>query len=100
LSTAPQLICKKNGECQITVGNRKKCKKCRYERCKASGMTQDAILDDGQVLIFRKKVHSYRRDENVNYFFVFAFLHGYLGLILFFSVYTEKFKTGNFLFFL
>ena len=33
---------------------RKKCKKCRYERCKASGMTQDAILDDIQVLIENK----------------------------------------------
>ena len=43
-----EMTCKKLGSCKITLKNRKKCKKCRYQRCKESGMTQDAILDDDQ----------------------------------------------------
>eukprot|EP00094_Tigriopus_californicus_P006619 TCALIF_06374-PA protein Name:"Similar to Hr39 Nuclear hormone receptor FTZ-F1 beta (Drosophila melanogaster)" AED:0.57 eAED:0.57 QI:0/0/0/0.5/1/1/2/0/509 len=42
----PDFICRKNGECDIQLNKRKKCRKCRYDRCVEIGMRQDRILDD------------------------------------------------------
>lgn len=48
-------MCKKNGNCVLTVNNRRRCQRCRYERCAAAGMRSDAVLNDDQKKIrFRK----------------------------------------------
>lgn len=54
-SRRPNFICKKNQGCIITVVVRRKCQKCRYERCLVAGMKPDAVLNDEQKKVrFRK----------------------------------------------
>lgn len=51
----PNFVCKKGGNCTITVKTRRRCQKCRYNRCIQTGMSPDAVLDDDQKKIrFRK----------------------------------------------
>jgi len=51
----PNFTCKKNDTCLINVATRRKCQKCRYERCLVAGMNPDAVLDEGQKKVrFRK----------------------------------------------
>lgn len=51
----PTFVCKKNDDCIITVATRRRCQKCRYDRCVAAGMRSDAVLDEDQKKIrFRK----------------------------------------------
>lgn len=44
----PNFVCKRSNRCQITVDTRKKCQKCRYERCTLAGMRPDAVLNEDQ----------------------------------------------------
>ena len=61
-SKVTEFVCKKGGSCRITVKNRKKCKQCRYERCKLTGMTEEAILDDDRKKQrFRKMLEKRKR---------------------------------------
>jgi len=54
-SKNPEFQCKKNNLCTITVLNRRRCQKCRYERCLLAGMKPGAVLDTNQKKIrFRK----------------------------------------------
>jgi hypothetical protein len=51
----PIFVCKKNEDCTITVATRRRCQKCRYERCIVAGMNPDAVLNDDQKKVrFRK----------------------------------------------
>ena len=51
----PNFICKKGGQCLVTVKTRRRCQKCRYERCLMTGMNPEAVLDESQKKIrFRK----------------------------------------------
>ena len=44
----PNFACKKGGNCVITIKTRRRCQKCRYNRCLQTGMNPDAVLDDDQ----------------------------------------------------
>ncbi len=44
----PVLVCKWNGTCDVTVKNRRRCQKCRYDRCLSAGMRPECVLDLGQ----------------------------------------------------
>ena len=51
----PKYFCKNSGQCQITFKNRRRCQKCRYEKCIFTGMTPEAVLSEDQKHIrFRK----------------------------------------------
>lgn len=51
----PTFVCKKNGRCTITVTTRRRCQKCRYDKCVAAGMKSEAVLDEDQKKVrFRK----------------------------------------------
>ncbi len=53
--------CKKNGRCVITVLTRRRCQKCRYNRCQLAGMTPDAVLNEDQKRIRFRKVNQKRQ---------------------------------------
>jgi hypothetical protein len=55
-------MCHQNGGCQVTVENRQKCKKCRYDKCIKSGMKPDAILSEDQKEIRFRKILSKKRN--------------------------------------
>jgi len=51
----PTFTCKKNGNCIMTVNTRRRCQKCRYDKCIAAGMRSEAVLNESQKKIrFRK----------------------------------------------
>ena len=51
----PVFKCKDKGKCEIDENNRRKCKRCRFDRCKSAGMKPDCVLNEGQVQVrFRK----------------------------------------------
>lgn len=51
----PSYTCKKEGKCDITSKNRKKCQRCRYDRCLHVGMNPSLVLTDEQKKVrFRK----------------------------------------------
>lgn len=45
---SPIFQCKRNGNCVITVSNRRQCQFCRYQRCLMAGMRPEAVLDEKQ----------------------------------------------------
>lgn len=47
-SAHPKFACKWEGNCTITVKNRRRCQKCRYDACRAVGMRSECVLDLGQ----------------------------------------------------
>lgn len=52
---SPNFVCKRNNDCSITVATRRRCQKCRYQRCLVAGMNPEAVLNDDQKKIrFRK----------------------------------------------
>ena len=53
--------CKKNGRCVVTVLTRRRCQKCRYNRCQMAGMTPDAVLNEDQKRIRFRKVNQKRQ---------------------------------------
>lgn len=55
VSRRPNFVCKKSNQCTISVATRRRCQKCRYERCLSAGMNPDAVLDTEQKKVrFRK----------------------------------------------
>ncbi len=44
----PTLECKQGGGCVVTPGNRRRCQKCRYERCLVAGMRPECVMDEQQ----------------------------------------------------
>ena len=54
-SDTPTYACKKDGKCDITNKNRKKCQRCRYDACLKAGMNPHLVLTDEQKKVrFRK----------------------------------------------
>lgn len=47
-SSAPRLTCKMGGGCNVVIQHRRKCQKCRLDRCLATGMNRAAILTSEQ----------------------------------------------------
>jgi len=45
ISRNPQFKCKKSGRCITSGPLRRKCKRCRYERCLKAGMKPEAVLN-------------------------------------------------------
>lgn len=51
----PGYVCKKEGKCNVTAKNRKKCQRCRYDKCVEMGMNPSLVLTDEQKKVrFRK----------------------------------------------
>ena len=44
----PAYECRKTGNCDLNVKNRRACQKCRYVRCRLAGMDADAVLTEQQ----------------------------------------------------
>ncbi|TRY72727.1 hypothetical protein TCAL_00265 [Tigriopus californicus] len=44
----PKFTCVFNGRCEITVRNRRSCRKCRYDLCLQAGMRPELVLDEAQ----------------------------------------------------
>ena len=66
-SRNPNFVCKKGGDCVITVKTRRRCQKCRYNRCLMTGMSPEAVLDEDQKKIrFRKLLLKRQRMESNN----------------------------------
>ena len=60
-SKTPNFVCKSGGKCAMTVQTRRRCKKCRYDRCLRAGMVPEAVLDESQKKIrFRKLIQKKR----------------------------------------
>jgi hypothetical protein len=54
-SRCPKFICKRSNDCSITVATRRRCQRCRYQRCLIAGMNPEAVLNDDQKKVrFRK----------------------------------------------
>ena len=54
----PEFKCKFSDDCFVGVKNRRRCQRCRYNRCLKAGMNPDAVLTDEQKLIrFRDRYH-------------------------------------------
>ena len=50
-------VCKFENLCHIKAGGRKKCQKCRYDRCLEVGMDESMVLSEGQKKVrFRKSL--------------------------------------------
>lgn len=52
----PTFNCKKKENCLITTANRRRCQRCRYERCLKAGMKGDSVLTDEQKKVRFRKV--------------------------------------------
>ena len=53
----PTYQCKKDKKCDVTLKNRKKCQRCRYEKCLAAGMNSRLVLTEDQKKVrFRKMI--------------------------------------------
>ena len=59
----PEFVCKKNGKCNVTPRTRRRCQKCRYDRCITAGMQPDAVMTDDQVKVRFRKMFTKRADN-------------------------------------
>ena len=60
-------MCKHDGKCDITSKNRKKCQKCRYDKCIEIGMNPNLVLTDDQKKVrFRKMFEKKGNGVEVN----------------------------------
>ena len=65
----PKFYCKQNNACEITVKNRRRCQKCRYDLCLKIGMTPKAVLTEDQKKIRFKnaiKKKEVRSSQNIS----------------------------------
>ena len=65
----PKFSCKQNNACEITVKTRRRCQKCRYEKCLKIGMTPKAVLTEDQKQIRFKnaiKKKEVRSSQNIS----------------------------------
>ena len=65
-SRNPNFVCKKAEDCVITVKTRRRCQKCRYNRCLMTGMSPEAVLDEDQKKIRFRKLLSKRQRLEAN----------------------------------
>lgn len=65
-SRNPNFVCKRAEDCVITVKTRRRCQKCRYNRCLMTGMSPEAVLDEDQKKIRFRKLLSKRQRLEAN----------------------------------
>ena len=64
--TLPNFQCKFGSNCVLTPTNRRKCQKCRYQKCVKTGMKPEAVLTEDQKQIrFRKLLSKQKTDQIV-----------------------------------
>ncbi|CAF0791212.1 unnamed protein product [Rotaria sp. Silwood1] len=61
-----KLKCRGNGCCDITFNIRKRCKRCRLEKCLKTGMRKEWILSDKEKAEKRAKIEENRRLKQIN----------------------------------
>jgi len=61
LRSMEKLKCRGHGHCNVSCNVRKRCKKCRLEKCLASGMRKEWILSDKEKEQKRAKIEENRR---------------------------------------
>jgi len=58
----PIFFCKYSNNCTVTVKNRRRCQKCRYDRCIKAGMSPEGVLSETQKKIrFRKLIQKRKK---------------------------------------
>ena len=58
----PMFFCKFSGNCIVTMKNRRRCQKCRYDRCLKAGMSPEGVLSETQKKIrFRKLIQKRKK---------------------------------------
>ena len=58
-------VCKFDGKCEITVNTRKRCQKCRYEKCLKVGMKTEQVLNEKEKEFrFRRLLESKKKVPN------------------------------------
>ncbi|CAF0720031.1 unnamed protein product [Rotaria sp. Silwood1] len=60
------LKCRGNGHCEVTVEKRKRCKKCRLDKCFRMGMRKEWILSEQDKQRKRNKIEQNRRQRQTN----------------------------------
>ncbi|CAF4803888.1 unnamed protein product, partial [Rotaria sp. Silwood1] len=58
--------CRGNGRCEVTVATRKRCKKCRIEKCFRMGMRKEWILSEEDKQRKKSKIEENRRRKQTN----------------------------------
>ncbi|CAF3684405.1 unnamed protein product [Rotaria sordida] len=66
LRSLDKLKCRGNGCCTVTFNIRKRCKRCRLEKCLATGMRKEWILSDKEKAEKRAKIEENRRLKQIN----------------------------------
>ncbi|CAF1257424.1 unnamed protein product [Adineta steineri] len=61
-----KLKCRGNGHCEVTVEKRKRCKKCRLDKCLSMGMRKEWILSEEEKRRKRSKIQENRRRKQTN----------------------------------
>ena len=55
---AQHLFCDNGGKCDVTLHNRTKCKKCRYDRCLWAGLQENRVLSESECVKYSQKSQS------------------------------------------
>jgi hypothetical protein len=61
-----KLKCRANGQCSVTVDQRKRCKKCRLDKCFQSGMRKEWILSEAEKKEKKKRIEENRHFKQVH----------------------------------